>query len=149
MNKTTLIIVAVVVVSLLALTAYLSRDGAKMWQDTQISCLINGHTNLKQHIHPEFSITVDGVPETLPANIGVTDDCMAEIHTHDATGMVHIETVHPKTFVLADFYAVSGTALERPGYNVSVSSNATPVQDPLTMQLADHQKIEIVYTTAP
>jgi len=149
MNKTTLIIVAVVVVGLLALTAYMSRDGAKVWKDTQISCLINGHTNLKQHIHPELSITVDGVPETLAANIGITDDCMAEIHTHDATGKIHIETVHPKTFTLADFFTVSGASLNRPGYTVVVSSDTVPVSDPLSLPLADHQKIEITYTKAP
>ncbi len=150
MNKTVLVVVGLIVIvgGLLALGSFMGRDGAKMWKDTSISCLVNGHTNLQQHIHPTLSILVDGVPETVPANIGLTPDCMAEIHTHDATGKVHIETIHPKTFTFGDFFLVQGTTLERAGYTVEVFSDSVLVLDPLTLPLSDHQNIEVRYTKA-
>ena len=64
-----------------------------------------------QHIHPYLRILVDGAPVTIPAVVGIRDvggaTCFEPVHTHDASGIVHIESVSPtQLFTLGDFFAI-------------------------------------------
>lgn len=45
------------------------------------------------HFHAHLDILVDGKPVEVPPNIGVdqTSGRMSELHTHDSTGILHIE----------------------------------------------------------
>ena len=72
----------------------------------QADCVTHG--NLGMHIHPVIEITINGQPQTIPSNIGITDDCMQSIHTHDATGKIHIESPEVREFMLKDFFAAWG-----------------------------------------
>lgn len=58
------------------------------------------------HIHPNISIIINGINETIPANLGISSLGMTSIHTHDSSGVIHIESPVKKDFVLADFFAV-------------------------------------------
>jgi hypothetical protein len=58
------------------------------------------------HIHPELTIIIDGNKQTIPAEIGITPTCMNSIHTHDDTGVIHIESPVQRDFTLGDFFAV-------------------------------------------
>ncbi|MEK7628681.1 MAG: hypothetical protein AAB421_04685 [Patescibacteria group bacterium] len=117
------------------------------WKDTKIACLPNGHANLALHIHPDLQILVDGVAEKVPAHIGDTPSCMTEVHTHDDTGKIHAEaTTANKTFTLADFFAVWGTSIERPGYTLTATIDGTPETNPSALTLKDGQKIVLAYT---
>lgn len=119
----------------------------RYWPGTDIACLIFGHQNLAMHIHPELTITVDGTPETIPANIGLTQGCMAEVHTHDATGQIHIESVtEGNTFTLLDFFTVWGTRIDREGYTYRVFANGGSV-DPATYTLKDFDRVQLQYTS--
>jgi len=60
------------------------------------------------HIHPQLAIMIDGVRQTIPAQIGITNGCMNPLHTHDATGTIHVESPVKLDFTLADFFAVWG-----------------------------------------
>lgn len=147
MNRTVLIVFALIILGLLAWNYFLNTPAqAGFWNDTQIACLPNGHENLAQHIHPELTITVDGEREVVPANIGLTPSCMAEIHTHDATGKIHIESVTERTFTLAEFFLVWGKTLEREGYTVAVTADGEVVADPGALVLKDHQQLKIIYS---
>ena len=42
----------------------------------------------------------------MPANVGVTGLGMQVIHTHDASGEIHIESPRPFDFTLGDFFTV-------------------------------------------
>ena len=119
----------------------------RMWPGTEVTCLIFGHQNLASHIHPLLKITVDGTEEQIPANIGIDQGCMAEVHTHDATGQLHIEsTIHGKLFKMSDFFAVWGRTLEREGYTVAIIVNGAEV-DPSVYEFADADQVEIRYTS--
>jgi hypothetical protein len=137
----------VLIVSLLILGNVTTKKAAGMWKDTDIACLLNGHDNLAQHIHPVLSIVVDGESQTIPGNIGISDDCMAEVHTHEADGVIHIESVTPKTFVLGDFFTVWGKDIELEGYTLSVIADGAIIPDPLALELSDGQQIQIIYTS--
>lgn len=122
-------------------------DVSRMWGDTLVRCLPNGHENLALHIHPNLSVFVDGERETIPANIGILPLCMAEVHTHDTSGQIHIETVDAsRTFTLSDFFAVWNTSLTREGYILSASLNGDVVEYPENIVLADHDTIILSYT---
>lgn len=121
-------------------------EAAPNWADTDVKCLVNGHTNLASHIHPILRISVDGEAESVPANVGYNSVCMAEVHTHDASGQLHVETFEPgKTFTLEDFFLVWDKEFERPGYFVEATLDGEPLVDPMTLQLVDGQVIEIAY----
>lgn len=150
MNRKLLILggVGVVLVGLLVMSRVMESAPAPLWKDTTISCLVNGHQNLAQHIHQELSITKDGVAVPIPSNIGITQGCMAEVHTHEADGTIHVESIEPKTFTLQDFFAVYGQPLEQEGYALVARSNGEIVEDPASLVLVDHQTIELEYTSA-
>ena len=64
------------------------------------------HTGVGMHIHPHVSITINGQPEKIPANIGVTPLCMRPIHTHDDSGTLHLEFKKPQLVKLEGFFQV-------------------------------------------
>jgi hypothetical protein len=61
------------------------------------------------HHHIQLYIDVDGQPVTVPANIGLSNAAASPLHTHDDTGLVHVESADP-TFapVLGQFMDVWG-----------------------------------------
>ncbi|TLZ62793.1 MAG: hypothetical protein E6K13_05315 [Methanobacteriota archaeon] len=59
-----------------------------------------------RHDHVLLSITITGVPQQVPMNIGVAPGCMRPVHTHDTTGRIHVESSVAHEFTLADFFAV-------------------------------------------
>ena len=65
------------------------------------------------HIHPLLSIIADGKNIEIPANVGVTSACLHPLHTHDATGRIHVESPEKRDFSLADFFAVWGKAFSK------------------------------------
>lgn len=119
------------------------------WNNTDIACLPNGHTNVSLHFHPDLAITVDGVNEPIPANIGVNSNCMSEVHTHDGTGKVHIEAVKAgRTYTLNDLFHVWGKDMARPGYTVTMMVDGQPNPELGDLVLKDGQKIVVTYTSA-
>lgn len=80
-----------------------SQDSkVEIWEKAGIECLNNGHSNVLNHIHAHFTIKENGEEKAIPANIGVVGSCMAEVHTHEPNGQIHIETIDTdKKFTLA------------------------------------------------
>lgn len=122
---------------------------ALTWGSTSIQCLPDGHTGATYHTHTKLTIVVDDVPELIPSHIGDTTDCMAEVHTHDASGTVHVEGVAEKTFTLSDFYSVWGKSLVRDGYTLRASVGGVAVDNPGSITLADGADIVLIYTADP
>ncbi len=121
---------------------------SRTWEDTQVACLPNGHQDLAAHVHPTLRILEDGQPETVPSGIGLSADCMAEIHTHDSSGELHVETVEAERIhqlTLADLFAVWGREYERDGYTATLSVNGEEVSGPEAVRFEDNDEIEIHY----
>jgi len=117
---------------------------------TNVACLPNGHQQLDLHIHPLLSISVDGEEEAIPANIGITSTCMAEIHTHDASGQLHVETTSQERFeqiAFKDFFDVWEMPLEREGYSLQIRYEGNIVDDVSEVLLTDLAHIELMYTS--
>ncbi len=66
----------------------------------------------QQHIHPYLRIVVSGQPVPIPASIGIRGlpgggACLEPVHTHDASGIIHIESPSPtQTYTLANFFTI-------------------------------------------
>ena len=54
------------------------------------------------HIHANVAVFADGKRQTVPANIGIDqqNQFLASLHTHDSSGVVHMEAVQPYPFKL-------------------------------------------------
>jgi hypothetical protein len=62
----------------------------------------------KFHIHALLHIYVNGLLVPLPAEIGLDPSLhiKSSLHTHDRTGIIHMEAAHPFNYTLGDFFAV-------------------------------------------
>lgn len=67
-----------------------------------IGCL----NTIRYHVHALLSIYKDGMRQGLPDNVGRGTACTYELHTHDVTGVLHIESDVPRQFTLGQFFAL-------------------------------------------
>ena len=69
-----------------------------------------GQSDTAFHIHALLRIFVDGRPVPVPAQIGIDPRgrFLAPLHTHDASGIVHIEAERPFPFTLGQFFTIWG-----------------------------------------
>jgi hypothetical protein len=114
---------------------------------------------IRYHIHAMVSIYKDGQRLALPGNIGRPNACDYEMHTHDGSGVVHIETDKERNFTLAQFFAEWGQPLsaasiaDLPGaptfYVIDKEQVTRFTGDPATLELAAHREIVIVTGTQP
>jgi len=65
---------------------------------------------LTRHEHAHLTILIRGQIKTLPALVGITTQ-ICWLHTHDTSGIIHIEAGDNRTFTLGDFFAVWRQAL--------------------------------------
>jgi hypothetical protein len=65
------------------------------------------------HIHALLHIYVNGLLSNVPANVGVdpAKGLESSLHTHDRTGVIHMEASHRFNFTLGDFFSVWGVKL--------------------------------------
>jgi hypothetical protein len=63
-------------------------------------------TPLAMHIHPHLDLFIDGQAVGIPAGIGITPAGDLPLHTHDASGLIHIESPIVRTFYLQDWFTV-------------------------------------------
>ena len=50
------------------------------------------------HIHSILKIVINGENQAIPANIGVSPNCMMSLHTHDDNGTIHVESPEKRDF---------------------------------------------------
>lgn len=55
------------------------------------------------HIHVHLDIFISGQQYTIPSQIGITDKCFYRLHTHDETGIIHIESPENTVYKLGIF----------------------------------------------
>jgi hypothetical protein len=111
------------------------------------------------HIHQHLDIYVDGNKVTVPAQIGISANnaFISDLHTHDATGIMHVESPTVTSFSLGQFFAVWGVLLDQRcigglcaegGKSLRAWVNGKPLNaDPTRIVLAEHQEIVLAYGT--
>ena len=113
-----LVIVLVIVVAALIYVNFRTPVSTTTSIDTTrfpFPCLSN--EQLAIHIHPWLTIDVDGKNVTIPAAIGIANpviqngvagsgSCFEPMHTHDSSGIIHIESATDINYTLADFFQI-------------------------------------------
>jgi hypothetical protein len=112
------------------------------------------------HIHQHLTVTVDGKAVQVPAEIGIDEQAqrLSAIHTHDTSGIIHVESPVVKTFHLGQVFAewdvdlakgeVGGYRDGHDGDRVALFVDQKAYSgDPAKLALASHQDIDFVITT--
>jgi hypothetical protein len=110
----------------------------------------------KFHIHAMVRIYINGLLAPLPAEIGLDPSAKIEssMHTHDGTGIVHMEAPHPYSYTLGDFFQVWGVKLGPAqlgglkglgGDHLHFFLNGKPLSDPAALVLHRYDSIVIGY----
>ncbi len=106
------------------------------------------------HIHQHLDLVINGQNTQIPADIGIGSNFISPIHTHDTTGILHVESPVVKDFKLSQFFIEWGIDFDNShiGINFTDSShklvvglNGSPVPDPQNIILKPHDEIEIWY----
>lgn len=98
-HRTALSIVAVGVVAALGIY-YVA--GPFLTSNYPFTC---GDTGNFIHVHPYLRIVINGQNVTIPADIGFTD-CAQPVHTHDTSGILHVESQGMANYTLGEFFAI-------------------------------------------
>jgi hypothetical protein len=108
------------------------------------------------HIHAKLRVFADGGRVTVPANVGIDSvtNTLASLHTHDTTGIVHMEATQRYPFTLGQFFEVWGvkfTADQLGSFKnegtkrLSVYVNGKLVDDPVDYVMKAHDSIIVGY----
>jgi hypothetical protein len=115
------------------------------------------------HIHQHLTITVDGKAVQVPALIGIEvrggkEVALSAIHTHDTTGIVHVESPVVQDFTLGEVFTEWDVLLApgrvgpyrngHDGTKVALFVDRKRyTADPTRLVLASRQDIDFVVTT--
>lgn len=115
-------------------------------------CVI--HEGLGMHIHPNLKIMIEAEQYPVPGDIGVSDDCMKPLHTHDTTGKLHVEYPETHDFTLKDFFAVWNKPFSKDqilgvqageGHVIVMTVDGQPSGEYENLVLKDNQQIIISF----
>ena len=117
---------------------------------------------LDRHDHVHLDIWVDGTKETVPAYIGIAGGAnstgLSSLHTHDSSGVIHIESPAGRRFTLSQVFnewnvllspTQIGSLKTGAGKTLTTYVNGKVLTtDPSKLELVAHQEIALVYGTA-
>jgi hypothetical protein len=126
-----------------------------------IKCEVIEH--LTFHIHAHLDIFINGKPYIVPSQIGIVPNkCLYWMHTHDDTGVIHIESPENRNFTLGQFFDIwnekfNNTQIfdniisnnKNNTLSVYVNGNKASSVDYRDIKLNSHDEIAIVYGKPP
>lgn len=150
------LIVIGIIAGIVAALAYISYDLDS--KSSSVAATIDGiECNTKEfvalHNHAHLDFYVNGNLMTIPAQIGIVDNtCLYWMHTHDTSGVLHIESPKSREFTIGQFFEIWKASANFPiagsipkifvnGQNVNTSLNQTKINE--------HDEIALVYGNSP
>jgi len=130
----------------------------------QLSSLSAQGTTL--HIHQHLDVFVDGKHVTVPALVGIygggdptQGGFFVELHTHDSTGIIHLEAPKKGAFTLGQFFGVWGVRLSKRCVGGYCATPVKPLKfylngklfsgNPNNVVLHNHDEYALVYGKPP
>ncbi|MHB8669350.1 MAG: hypothetical protein ACYDAD_02130 [Acidimicrobiales bacterium] len=118
---------------------------------------------LELHEHAHLDVFVDGAPVPVPALLGIATKprvTFSPLHTHDGSGVIHIESARPQRFTLGALFTEWGVRLTstcvggycQPTIPIQVVVDGTPQpagSDPAQIALTRHEEVAVVIGRAP
>jgi hypothetical protein len=128
-----------------------SYDEKKSYQlDSSLSSFIDTNKKILMHIHPQLNVTLDGESLDIPSGIGINITLwndhsldqygmqpmkmtgkdmsmimqgMSPLHTHDSSGVIHVESNEFRNYTLGQFLQTWGIDLDDKEGKLSVNGN--------------------------
>ncbi|MFD1722442.1 hypothetical protein [Amnibacterium endophyticum] len=113
------------------------------------------------HFHSHLNIRIDGDPVPVPANLGIVAATgrMSELHTHDTSGLLHIESdSRGHRYTLGQVFTEWGVRLQQgrigsradeQGRTLRAYIDGKPTTgNPAEIELLPHRQVALVYGTA-
>ncbi len=136
-----------------------ANDGPDLQRRLKLLHLPLGAEMLAYHIHQHLDVYVHGKKLTVPALIGIlpAQNKLTVLHTHDNSGIIHVESPVRKPYSLGQFFGVWGLRLTRDCIGGLCDSGSDRlrayvdgkrVEDPAKILLRSHQEIVLAYGTA-
>lgn len=116
-----------------------------------------GSEGTVEHIHVHLDIIDNGKPVTVPALVGIDEQAqtISPLHTHDTSGVIHIESPVKGTFSLGQFFTEWQVTLSANqigglhagnGNELHAYVNGKPVTgNPAAITFTAHDEIALVY----
>jgi hypothetical protein len=108
------------------------------------------------HTHQHLDVFVNGKHLIVPAGIGIGEGFISPLHTHDASGVIHVESTTVRSYSLAEFFAVWGVRLtktcladECEAGKLHLFVNGRPAADPNRIVLSQHLEIAVAFGQPP
>jgi hypothetical protein len=124
---------------------------------TRLAALqLPGQSDGGYHVHAALRVYVNGKQVPVPANIGIEPEAtsLPPLHTHDASGVIHIEASERYPFTLGQLFTIwgvkftntqLGSYLAGAGNVLAVYANGNPVANPVGYVLNPHDDIVVGY----
>lgn len=117
---------------------------------------LGGHNNLVLHFHTHIDIFVNGKKVKVPALAGINPGAgyLTELHTHNDTGVIHIEAQKSRDFTVGQFFAEWAVYLDSHSIGGYAGmkwylDGKQQTGDPATLVFKPHQEIAFVVGEAP
>lgn len=93
-------------------TVWADGDTGQGGQGQPLDGLTCGNMTQDYHVHPHVSIIRDGTMLVVPQYIGITATCDYNVHVHDQSGVIHVETpTYDRRFTLGQLFDLWGEPL--------------------------------------
>jgi hypothetical protein len=113
-------------------------------------------SDVAYHVHAVLRVYVNGQQVQVPADIGIDPEgrFLAPLHTHDTSGVIHMEASQAYPFTLGQFFTIWGVKLTNSQLGAYVAGgasvlavyvNGTRVSDPLGYVMKPHDHILVAY----
>lgn len=111
------------------------------------------------HIHEHLDVFVDGRRVTVPAGVGIdpAGTFISPLHTHDTSGVIHVESPTVRPFTLGEFFGVWGVPLSARRLGGYVAGHGRALRayvngrrvegDPGRIVLEPHQELVLAFGT--
>jgi hypothetical protein len=111
------------------------------------------------HTHEHLDLYLNGTHVAVPANVGIGSDprYFSPLHTHDRTGILHVESPVNTTYTLGQFFGVWGVRLDSKCIGGYCTGGGRTLQafvagkrvtgDPAQITLRRHEEIVLAYGT--
>lgn len=108
------------------------------------------------HVHSVIQIYIEGKQVPVPGQIGIDqqDEYLAPLHTHDTSGIIHMEATEPYPFTLGQFFTVWGVKFTDSqlgayqatnGKQLALFVNGKQVSDPVKYVIKPHDRMALDY----
>jgi hypothetical protein len=145
---------------------YAAGDSSTGGQGAPVDGIACDATTPVQHIHVHLTLIADGQQRAIPIAVGVGDPfiiqsfvvaagCYYWLHTHDGTGIVHVEAPVTTTFNLGQFFAIWGEPLSSDnvaGFTGTVTAyvdSTLYTGDLGAIDFQEHRQITLIVGTVP